>query len=181
MARAIHTPRPLRPARRERGAALVVAMVALALLSALAVDLAYESRVRLQIAANGRDELRASKIMAERAFGNDKIRFAWNSEVAEIHGEGKLTGVTLRDTQTGKTRALAVTIAAAQGVTLDEARWKVVDFARAEFEKAGVSPNVRRITQGAALSTKDLYALFPKAPARTVARIAGIPKPAGCI
>jgi thioredoxin reductase (NADPH) len=56
-----------------------------------------------------RDELRASKIMADRAFANDKIRFAWNSEVAEIHGEDKLSGVTLRDTVTGETRELAVT------------------------------------------------------------------------
>ena len=56
-----------------------------------------------------RDELRASKIMAERAFANDQIRFAWNSEVAAIHGEGRLTGVTLRDTQTGETRELEVT------------------------------------------------------------------------
>jgi thioredoxin reductase (NADPH) len=56
-----------------------------------------------------RDELRASKIMADRAFANDKIRFAWNSEVAEIHGEGRLSGVTLRDTVTGDTRELPVT------------------------------------------------------------------------
>ena len=56
-----------------------------------------------------RDELRASKIMADRAFANDKIDFAWNSEVADIQGEGKLTGVTLRDTVTGATRELAVT------------------------------------------------------------------------
>ena len=56
-----------------------------------------------------RDTLRASKIMADRAFANDKIRFAWNSEVTALHGEGKLTGVTLRDTATGQTRELAVT------------------------------------------------------------------------
>ncbi|MDN5766804.1 MAG: thioredoxin-disulfide reductase [Humibacillus sp.] len=56
-----------------------------------------------------RDELRASKIMAARAHSNDKIRFAWNSEVAQIHGEGKLSGVTLRDTSTGETRTLDVT------------------------------------------------------------------------
>ena len=56
-----------------------------------------------------RDELRASKIMADRAFANDKIEFAWNSEVAAIHGEDKLTGVTLRDTVTGDTRELPVT------------------------------------------------------------------------
>ena len=56
-----------------------------------------------------RDELRASKIMADRAFANDKITFAWNSEVTAIHGEDKLTGVTLRDTVTGATRDLNVT------------------------------------------------------------------------
>lgn len=56
-----------------------------------------------------RDELRASKIMAERALSNDKIRFAWNSAVEEIHGDAKLTGITLRDTVTGETRELPVT------------------------------------------------------------------------
>ena len=56
-----------------------------------------------------RDELRASKIMAERALANDKIRFAWNSAVDAIHGEDKVTGVTLRDTVTGETRELPVT------------------------------------------------------------------------
>jgi thioredoxin reductase (NADPH) len=56
-----------------------------------------------------RDQLRASKIMAERAAANDKIRFAWNSEVVQIHGDEKLTGVTLRDTVTGETREVAAT------------------------------------------------------------------------
>jgi thioredoxin reductase (NADPH) len=55
-----------------------------------------------------RDELRASKIMADRAFANEKLEFAWNSEVAEIHGDDKLTGVTLRDTSAGETRELPV-------------------------------------------------------------------------
>ncbi|MGH3446354.1 MAG: thioredoxin-disulfide reductase [Nocardioidaceae bacterium] len=56
-----------------------------------------------------RDELRASKIMAERAFSNDKIEFAWNSEVDQIVGNGKLEGVSLRDTGTGDTRRLDAT------------------------------------------------------------------------
>jgi thioredoxin reductase (NADPH) len=56
-----------------------------------------------------RDELRASAIMAERASANPKIRFAWNSAVDAIHGEDRLTGVTLRDTLTGETRELPVT------------------------------------------------------------------------
>ena len=56
-----------------------------------------------------RDELRASKIMADRAHANPKIRFAWNSAVDAIHGEAKLTGVTLRDTVTGETSELPLT------------------------------------------------------------------------
>lgn len=56
-----------------------------------------------------RGELRASKIMSERAHNDPKIKFAWNSEVAEIHGDAKLSGVTLRDTVTGKTRNLDIT------------------------------------------------------------------------
>ncbi len=53
-----------------------------------------------------RGELRASKIMAQRALANDKIELAWYSELAELHGEDCLTGVTLRDTRTGETRHL---------------------------------------------------------------------------
>ncbi|MER5883887.1 thioredoxin-disulfide reductase [Streptomyces sp. NPDC001941] len=56
-----------------------------------------------------RDTLRASKAMQERAFADPKIKFAWDSEVAEIHGDPKLTGLTLRNTKTGETSELAVT------------------------------------------------------------------------
>jgi thioredoxin reductase (NADPH) len=56
-----------------------------------------------------RDSLRASKTMQDRAFADPKISFAWNSEVAEIHGEVKLSGLTLRDTVTGELRELPVT------------------------------------------------------------------------
>jgi thioredoxin reductase (NADPH) len=57
-----------------------------------------------------RDALRASAAMQERAFADPKITFAWDSEVAEIHGtDGKLSGLTLRDTKNGETSELAVT------------------------------------------------------------------------
>jgi thioredoxin reductase (NADPH) len=56
-----------------------------------------------------RDKLRASKIMQERAFANPKIKFAWNSEVAEILGDGKVSAVRLRDVTDGSTRDVPVT------------------------------------------------------------------------
>ena len=56
-----------------------------------------------------RDELRASKIMQDRAFADPKLEVVWNSEIASIEGDDRLEGVTLRDTVTGETRPLAVT------------------------------------------------------------------------
>jgi thioredoxin reductase (NADPH) len=56
-----------------------------------------------------RDELRASKIMQDRAFADPKIEFAWNSAVETIHGEDRLTGLTLVDTDTGEKRQLDAT------------------------------------------------------------------------
>jgi thioredoxin reductase (NADPH) len=56
-----------------------------------------------------RDTLRASKAMQERAFADPKIKFIWDSEVAEIKGDPKLTGLTLRNLKTGETSDLPVT------------------------------------------------------------------------
>ncbi|QNN54435.1 thioredoxin-disulfide reductase [Nocardioides mesophilus] len=56
-----------------------------------------------------RGELRASKIMQERAFADPKIDFAWNSAVEALHGDDKLTGLTLVDTVTGEKRELDAT------------------------------------------------------------------------
>jgi thioredoxin reductase (NADPH) len=56
-----------------------------------------------------RDELRASKIMQDRAFANPKVKFAWDSEVVEILGEDRVTGVRLRNTKTREESELAVT------------------------------------------------------------------------
>ena len=97
-----------------------------------------------------RDELRASKIMAERAANDPKIEFAWNSEVAELKGEGKLAGVVLRDTVTGATREIDATglfvaighdprsaVVAGQ-VELDDAGYVVVDSPSTRTSVPGV-------------------------------------------
>ncbi len=56
-----------------------------------------------------RDTLRASKAMQERAFADPKIKFVWDSEVAEIQGDPKLSGLKLRNLKTGELSDLAVT------------------------------------------------------------------------
>jgi thioredoxin reductase (NADPH) len=82
------------------------------------------------IVVHRRDSLRASKIMQERALANERIRFIWNSEVAEVFGEeGKrVTGVRLRDTVTG-----AVTDMAIDGVFVAIGHKPNTDFLRGQL------------------------------------------------
>ena len=56
-----------------------------------------------------RDALRASRIMQDRAMANETIRFAWNSEVVEVLGDDRVSGVVLRDVRTGEMSTLAIT------------------------------------------------------------------------
>ena len=55
-----------------------------------------------------RDKLRASKIMAERAAANPKIKFQWNSEPVEMLGDGKLSGLKVRNDHSGEETVLPV-------------------------------------------------------------------------
>jgi tRNA 2-thiouridine synthesizing protein E len=77
---------------------------------------------------------------------------------------------------------LAVALAASLGISeLGERHWQALNAARQDFLERSQSPNVRRLSAVSGLAVKELYALFPKAPGMTVARIAGCPKPVGCI
>lgn len=79
-------------------------------------------------------------------------------------------------------RELAEAVAKSQGIAeLTPEHWKVIAFCREKYEASGASPNVRAMAVGADVTTKDLYQLFPPAPGKVAARIAGVPKPVGCI
>jgi tRNA 2-thiouridine synthesizing protein E len=80
------------------------------------------------------------------------------------------------------TKEIAVEIAKDEGIDpLTEAHWKVIDFSRQSAASSGASPTLRTITTGSGVSTKELFTLFPKGPAKKVARIAGLGKPEGCV
>lgn len=77
---------------------------------------------------------------------------------------------------------IAKEIAKEEGVAeLNEQHWKVINFMRKEYNEKGTGPSIRKLTKESGVSTKDLYSLFPKGPAKKAAKIAGIPKPKGCI
>ncbi len=80
------------------------------------------------------------------------------------------------------TKEIAVELVKEEGIAeLTPAHWKIVDFCRQSAKDTGKAPTLRAITSGSGVSTKDLFALFPKGPAKKVARISGLGKPEGCV
>lgn len=80
------------------------------------------------------------------------------------------------------TEAMAEELARREGIDeLTEDHWRVIRFMRSEYFEKGTGPTVRVLGKTSGVSVKDLYKLFPKGPAKIAAKIAGIPKPRGCI
>jgi len=99
----------------------------------------------------------AGKLLAVDADGNLANRSDWNEDIA--HEIATLEGIP----------------------ELNAQHWNVINFMRGVFEKEGDSPSIRRLTKESGVDTKTLYQLFPRGPAKKAARIAGLPKPKGCI
>ncbi|MBT3320999.1 MAG: TusE/DsrC/DsvC family sulfur relay protein [Anaerolineae bacterium] len=79
------------------------------------------------------------------------------------------------------TEELAAALAEKEGITLTDAHWTVINFCRESAADSGAAPTLREITKGAGVTTKDLFKLFPKGPAKKVAKISGLGKPEGCV
>jgi TusE/DsrC/DsvC family sulfur relay protein len=77
---------------------------------------------------------------------------------------------------------VALELARKEGIDpLTERHWQVIRFMRAEYLEKGTGPTVRVLGKTSGVPIKELYQLFPKGPAKIAAKIAGIPKPRGCI
>jgi TusE/DsrC/DsvC family sulfur relay protein len=80
------------------------------------------------------------------------------------------------------TEDMAPELARDEGIDpLTDQHWVVLHFMRKEYAEKGTGPTVRVLGKTSGVTVKELYQLFPKGPAKIAARIAGIPKPRGCI
>jgi TusE/DsrC/DsvC family sulfur relay protein len=84
--------------------------------------------------------------------------------------------------------ALAHSIAEREGLQLTDAHWEVIEFLRTGYQSTGTVPNVRQLQKSFTKSfgpekgnSRYLYGLFPYGPAKQACRIAGLPKPTGCV
>lgn len=99
----------------------------------------------------------AGKAIELDADGNLANREDWNEEVAAVLAKQEEVG------------------------ELNDRHWVVINFMRKVFEEKGDAPSIRKLTKESGVDTKELYALFPKGPAKKAAKISGLPKPKGCI
>ncbi len=97
-------------------------------------------------------------------------------ETIEVNEEGFMTNPSQWN------KDLAVELAREEGIAeLTPAHWKVIEFCRQSAATSGKAPTLRTITTNSGVTTKDLFTLFPKGPAKKVARISGLGKPEGCV
>jgi dissimilatory sulfite reductase related protein len=94
----------------------------------------------------------------------------------EVDGEGFLADPA------AWSREMAADIAAQNGIAeLTDRHWAVIDYMRTTYLGTGSAPSIRTLGKASGVPIKELYQLFPKGPAKLAAKIAGIPKPRGCI
>ena len=80
------------------------------------------------------------------------------------------------------TEEMAAEIARDNGIEeLTDRHWLVIHYMRGSYLQTGSAPSIRTLGKASGVPIKELYQLFPKGPAKLAAKIAGIPKPRGCI
>ena len=77
---------------------------------------------------------------------------------------------------------VAAALASTEGVeALTEEHWKVVNYLRDYFLKFGVAPMIRKLCKETGFKLNKIYELFPSGPAKGACKVAGLPKPTGCV
>ena len=94
----------------------------------------------------------------------------------EVDGDGFLANPNIWD------KDVARLIARYDGIeNMGEKHWAVIDIIRNNYEEKGMAPMIRTICQETGLRLREIYELFPLGPARGACRVAGLPKPDGCV
>jgi tRNA 2-thiouridine synthesizing protein E len=79
-------------------------------------------------------------------------------------------------------QAVASALAAGDGIgTLTDDHWKVVNYLRKYYLQFGIAPMIRKLCKETGFDLKTIYALFPAGPAKGACKVAGLPKPTGCV
>nr|NQU93645.1 TusE/DsrC/DsvC family sulfur relay protein [Bacteroidota bacterium] len=98
------------------------------------------------------------------------------NRVFEVDGDGFLSEPEIWTEEVGRL------IAKFDGIEdMSEKHWSIVNIIRKNFEEKGMAPMIRTICKESGLRLREIYELFPLGPARGACRVAGLPKPDGCV
>jgi dissimilatory sulfite reductase related protein len=98
------------------------------------------------------------------------------SQTLELDEDGFLMEPELWNEEVAKALALTEEV-----FELTEEHWKVINYLREYFEENNVAPMIRKVVKDTGFDLKKIYELFPSGPAKGACKIAGLPKPTGCV
>ncbi len=102
--------------------------------------------------------------------------FVWNSLEIPVDEDGFIQKPELWDEQ------LALALATTDGVSeLTDEHWRVINFIRSYYKEFDIAPMVRKMCKETDCSLRRIYELFPSGPAKGACKVAGLPKPTGCV
>ncbi len=94
----------------------------------------------------------------------------------EVDEDGFITDPNLWDEEVAKG------FAKEEGIDeLTESHWKVINYLRDYYLKFGIAPMIRKLCKDTGFQLKQIYELFPSGPAKGACKLAGLPKPTGCV
>ncbi len=102
--------------------------------------------------------------------------FECNDLRLEVDDDGFIQNPNLWDDK------VALALATTDGVAaLTDAHWKVINYIRAYYQQHGIAPMIRKMVKETGCSLRQIYELFPSGPAKGACKVAGLPKPTGCV
>jgi len=102
--------------------------------------------------------------------------FSWEEVSIEVDEDG-----FMQEPEAWNER-VALALASTEGVAeLGEDHWKVVHYLRDYYQQFGVAPMIRKLCKQTGFKLKEIYELFPSGPAKGACKVAGLPKPTGCV
>jgi len=100
----------------------------------------------------------------------------FNGKLIEMDGDGFMREPQLWNNE------LAILIAKEDDIhDLTENHWAIIKIIRSSYEETGMAPMIRTVCRETGLKLRNIYELFPLGPARGACRVAGLPKPDGCV
>jgi tRNA 2-thiouridine synthesizing protein E len=114
--------------------------------------------------------------MVSSAAVLDKPTFRWDGHEVEVDEEGFIQQPELWSER------LAAALAQTDGVSqLTDGHWKVIGYIRQYYQEFEIAPMIRKLCKETGYSLREIYELFPSGPAKGACKVAGLPKPTGCV